>query len=91
MKKSTSLLCVFALFSGTLMAGTVQVTTAEMNAATEGSLLQVIAGIADETETTIEFNFDGETLEYNTEDCLGINLDKKNVKFDGLNKKNGGT
>ncbi len=89
MKKSTSLLCVFALFSGTLMARTVQVTTAEMNAATEGSLLQVMASITDATETTVEFNFDGETLEYNTEDCTGIDLDKKNVKFDGLNKKTG--
>lgn len=89
MKKSTTLLCVFALFSGSLMARTVQVTTAEMNAATEGSLLQVMASITDATETTVEFNFDGETLEYNTEDCTGIDLDKKNVKFDGLNKKTG--
>ncbi len=89
MKKSTSLLCVFALFSSTLMAETVQVTTAEMNAATEGSLLQVMANIPDATETIIEFNFDGETLEYNTEDCKGFDLAGKTVKFDGLNKKNG--
>ena len=89
MKKSTLLLCLLALCSGTLLAETVQVTTAEMNAATEGSLLQVMAAISGETETTVEFNFDGETLEYNTEDCKGIDLDKKNVKIDGLNKKNG--
>lgn len=88
MKKFTFLVSAFALFAGTMSAATLQVTSPEMNAATEGSLLNVMANIPDGELTTIEFNFDGETLDYSAEECIGFKLSGKQVVFDGINKKN---
>ena len=79
MKKFTFLVSAFALFAGTMSAATLQVTSPEMNAATEGSLLNVMANIPDGELTTIEFNFDGETLDYSAEECIGFKLSGKQV------------
>ncbi len=89
MKKITLLSCVFALFAGTSFAESVEVTTAEMNAQTQGSLLYVMANAPANAETTIEFNFDGKILNYG--DGVGFSIGGKGKKltFNGTNKKNG--
>lgn len=89
MKRSTLFFSALALFAGAMSAETLQVTTAEMNAATDGSLLKVMASIPDATETTIQFNLDADVLEYSTEDCTGFSLANKKVVFEGVNAKTG--
>lgn len=89
MKKLTLLVSAFALVAGTMSAKTLQVTTTEMNAATEGSLLHVMANLASGEVNTIEFNFDGNLLDYSAEECIGFKLDaSQQIVFDGINKKN---
>ena len=59
-----------------------------MNAATEGSLLHVMANLASGEVNTIEFNFDGNLLDYSAEECIGFKLDaSQQIVFDGINKK----
>ncbi len=89
MKKFTLTMMMMGLLASSLSAETVEVTTSEMNAATDGSLLKIMANIPDATPTTIEFNFDGDTLEYNTAESLGFSLLNKDITFSGVNKKNG--
>lgn len=89
MKRIATLLTLSALLAAAAPAATLQVTTTEMNAATEGSLLQVMANLSDTEDNVIEFNFDGETLNYTTEECTGFAISGKTVKIDGINKKTG--
>lgn len=86
MKKITLVSCVFAMFAGTLCAESVDVTTTEMNVETQGSLLYVIANAPEGTETIIDFNFDGDVLDY--ADGEGIAISKKKLVINGINKKN---
>lgn len=86
MKKITLMSCVFAMFAGTLCAESVDVTTTEMNVEKAGSLLYVIENASAETETTINFDFDGEELDY--ADGAGIAVNGKKLIFNGINKKN---
>lgn len=85
MKKVTSLFCVFALFATTLCAESIEVTTSEMDVTSEGSFLYVIERA--ESGSTIEFNFDGEELDYGQ--GTGIVIKGKSLTINGLNKKNG--
>lgn len=87
MKKITFLSLALALSAGTMFAGTVQVTTTDMNPETVGSLPNVIATAPDGTETTIEFNFEGEQLDYLA--ATGMAIKAKTLIFDGINKTNG--
>lgn len=86
MKKITLLSCMFATLASTLCAESVEVTTTEMNAETQGSLLYVIANAPEDTETTIDFNFDGEVLDY--ADGAGITIANKKLVINGINKMN---
>ncbi|MEG0559277.1 MAG: T9SS type A sorting domain-containing protein [Muribaculaceae bacterium] len=85
MKKITFLSLALALSAGTMFSETVQVTTTDMNVATAGSLPYVIANAPDGAETTIEFNFTGEQLDYAD---AGIPIGAKNLIIDGINKSN---
>ena len=58
MKKITFLASVLAVFTGTMFAQTVEVTTADMDPVAAGGLVYVIANA--ESGSTIEFNFDGD-------------------------------
>ena len=89
MKKFTLSMLFMGLIVGSMSAETVEVTSSEINAATEGSLLKVLADIPDATPTTIEFNFDGDAINYNTADCPGFSIANKEITINGLNKKNG--
>lgn len=86
MKKITLLSCMFVMFASILCAESVEVTTAEMNEETQGSLLYVIANAPEGAETTIDFNFDGEVLNY--ADGAGIAIANKKLVINGINKKN---
>lgn len=85
MKKST-LLVLMVLFSiGMLKSQTLEVTTSEMNASIEGSLLNVLANAT--SEAVVEFNFEGEILDYGV--GTGLLVDAKKITLNGINKRNG--
>ena len=85
MKKITFLASVLAVFTGTMFAQTVEVTTADMDPVAAGGLVYVIANA--ESGSTIEFNFDGDVLDYG--EGTGIIIKGKNLTFNGINKKTG--
>ena len=99
MKKSTLLIAALALIAGSATAETVEVTTAEMNPETTGSLINVLQNLPDATETTITFNLDVDELNFltnvpkadNPEEIThpAIPLINKIVVIDGKNKKTG--
>lgn len=62
MKKVTFLTCVLALCTSTMFAQTLEVTTADMDPVAAGGLVYVIDHA--ESGSVIEFNFDGEVLDY---------------------------
>ncbi|MEG1587024.1 MAG: right-handed parallel beta-helix repeat-containing protein, partial [Bacteroidales bacterium] len=65
-------------------AESVEVTSVSMDEAVPGTLPYVIANAP--AGSTIEFNFEGSSLEYNGEKALEINA--KNLIFNGINKSN---
>ena len=85
MKKITFLASVLAVFTGTMFAQTVEVTTADMDPVAAGGLVYVIANA--ESGSTIEFNFDGDVLDYG--EGTGIIIKGKNLTLNGINKKTG--
>ena len=85
MKKITFLASVLAVFTGTMFAQTVEVTTADMDRVAAGGLVYVIANA--ESGSTIEFNFDGDVLDYG--EGTGIIIKGKNLTLNGINKKTG--
>lgn len=85
MKKITFFAGVLALFTGTTFAQTLEVTTTDMDPVASGSLVYVIEHA--ETGSTIEFNFDGEELDYG--EGTGIAIQGKSLILNGINKKNG--
>lgn len=87
MKKSTLTLLALALAASPMWAETLQVTSATMDASVDGSLLNVLSKVPDATATTIEFNLDTDTLDYNTEACPGFDVANKIITIDGINKK----
>lgn len=99
MKKSTLLVAALALFAGSASADIVEVTTADMNPETTGSLVNVLMNLPDAQETTITFNLDVDELNFLTnvpkadapEEIThpAIPLINKIVVIDGKNKKTG--
>ena len=99
MKKSTLLIAALSLFAGSVTAETVEVTTAEMNSETTGSLINILNNLPDAQETTITFNLDVDELNFLTnvpkadapEEIThpAIPLINKIVVIDGKNKKTG--
>jgi predicted outer membrane repeat protein len=87
MKKSTLTFLALAMAVSPMSAETLQVTSATMDASVDGSLLNVLSKVPDATATTIEFNLDTDTLDYNTEACPGFSVANKIITFDGVNKK----
>lgn len=85
MKKVTFLTCVLALCTSTMFAQTLEVTTADMDPVAAGGLVYVIEHA--ESGSVIEFNFDGEVLDYG--EGTGIAIKGKTLTFNGINKKNG--
>lgn len=85
MKKVTFLTCVLALCTSTMFAQTLEVTTADMDPVAAGGLVYVIDHA--ESGSVIEFNFDGEVLDYG--EGTGIAIKGKKLTFNGINKKNG--
>ena len=85
MKKITGLFFVFAFFTSVLCAKSIEVTTSEMDVTIAGSLPYVIENA--ESGSIIEFNFDGEELDYG--EGTGIIIKGKNLTINGINKKNG--
>ncbi len=85
MKKVTFLTCVLALCTSTMFAQTLEVTTADMDPVAAGGLVYVIEHA--ESGSVIEFNFDGEVLDYG--EGTGIAIKGKKLTFNGINKKNG--
>ena len=85
MKKVTFLTCVLALCTSTMFAQTLEVTTADMDPVAAGGVVDVIEHA--ESGSVIEFNFDGEVLDYG--EGTGIAIKGKTLTFNGINKKNG--
>lgn len=85
MKKITGLFFVFAFFTSVLCAKSIEVTTSEMDVTIAGSLPYVIENA--ESGSIIEFNFDGEELDYG--EGTGIIIKGKNLTINGINKKTG--
>ena len=85
MKKVTFLTCVLALCTSTMFAQTLEVTTADMDPVAAGGLVYVIEHA--ESGSVIEFNFDGEVLDYG--EGTGIAIKGKTLTFNGINKKIG--
>ena len=82
MKKVTFLTCVLALCTSTMFAQTLEVTTADMDPVAAGGLVYVIDHA--ESGSVIEFNFDGEVLDYG--EGTGIAIKGKKLTFNGINK-----
>ena len=77
MKKVTFLTCVLALCTSTMFAQTLEVTTADMDPVAAGGLVYVIDHA--ESGSVIEFNFDGEVLDYG--EGTGIAIKGKKLTF----------
>lgn len=83
MKKITGLFFVFAFFTSVLCAKSIEVTTSEMDVTIAGSLPYVIENA--ESGSIIEFNFDGEELDYG--EGTGIIIKGKNLTINGIKQK----